>query len=69
MTGLPTPQPWTGNNHSVWLANIAAHYIIIKIAGELKTSELFKYFIGDIIWVSFGKQQTECIKHHLKKRL
>jgi len=57
----------TGDNHSVSLANIAVHYIISKIAGEMKKTELFKRFIDDIIWVSFGKQQTECIKYHVPK--
>jgi len=53
--------------HSVSLTNIVVHYTIRKIAGELKKTELFKRFIDDFIWVSFGKQQTECIKYHLQE--
>jgi len=38
-----------------------------EIGNELKKAELFKRFINDIIWVSFGKQQIEGIKCHLQK--
>jgi len=49
----------TGDKQSVWLANIAIHHMISKIAGVLKTEELFKGFVDDIIWASFGKYNSK----------
>jgi len=55
----------TGDNHSVSLANIAVHFVILPIARTLKKAELFKRFIDDIIWFSYGENATECIENAL----
>jgi len=38
----------TGDNHSVLLANIALHYVILPISHLLSETIIFKCFIDDI---------------------
>ena len=58
----------TGDNHSVSLANITLHYIILPIANIIKEAVLFKRFIDDIIWFSYGKDTTQKIQDTILKR-
>ena len=51
-----------GNNHSVSIANITLHSILLPIAETIKQSQLFKCFIVDIIWLSIGKATTQNIQ-------
>ena len=55
----------TGDNHSVSLANIALHYLILPISSTINQSVLFKRFIDDIIWLSYGLDTTTKIKQAL----
>ena len=57
----------TGDNHLVSLANITLHYIILPISDVLNKSILFKRFIDDIIWLSYGVKTTLEIKNCLLK--
>ena len=57
----------TGDNHSVSLANITLHYIILPISDILNKSILFKHFIDDIIWLSYDVETTLQIKNCLFK--
>ena len=57
----------TGDNHSVSLANITLHYVILPISDVLNKSILFKRFIDDIIWLSYGVETTLQIKNCLLK--
>ena len=52
----------TEDNNSISLANISMHFIILKISNILNQAQLFKRFIDDIIWLSYGHQLTEKIK-------
>ena len=56
----------TGDNNSISLANILMHFIMLKINNILNQAQLFKRFIDDIIWLSYGNELTEKIKHALK---
>ena len=42
----------TGDNHSV--SNIVTHFALQPAADKLQDTELFKRFINDILWLSFG---------------
>ena len=55
-----------GGNHSVSQTNIEVRYIISKIAGVLKITELDERFNNDIICGSLGKQQKELMKCDLQ---
>ena len=55
----------TGDNHSISLANIALHYIVCQVSTEVQHTEIFKHFIDDIAWYSFGNQATHNIKTKL----
>ena len=55
----------TGNNNSVSLANISMHFIILKISNIPNQAQLFKRFVDDIIWLSYGNELTEKIKQAL----
>ena len=55
----------TRNNHSVSLANIALHYLILPISSTINQSMLFKRFIDDIIWLSYGLDTTTKLKQAL----
>ena len=55
----------TGDNHSVWLANIAEHYILQPIAGVLREAARFRRFIDDIIWIATSKLSNENIRQAL----
>ena len=57
----------TGDNHSVSLANITLHYVILLIHDILNKSILFKSFIDDILWLSYGVETTLEIKNCLLK--
>jgi len=52
----------TGDNHSVFLVNIAMHYSTIPAISILKQAKLYRRFIDDIIWVSLGQKQTQVIE-------
>ena len=52
----------TGDNHSVSLANIVMHFIIEQISGNLKRTELFRRYIDDIFFISFGFNNTKSIQ-------
>ena len=49
----------TGENNSVSLANISMHFIMLKISNILNQAQLFKRFIDNIIWLSYGNALTE----------
>ena len=51
------------DNHSVSLAYKALHYIVCQVSTE--HTEMFKRFIDDIVWLSFGNQATQNIKSKL----
>ena len=51
----------TGDNHSISLANIPLHYVVCQVSTEVEHAEIFKRFIDDTVWVSFGNQDTENI--------
>ena len=55
----------TGDNNSVSLANISMHFIMLKISNILNQAQLFKRFIDDIIWLSYGNALTEKIEQAL----
>ena len=55
----------TGDNHSVSLANIALHYLILPISSTINQSVLLKRYIDDIIWLSYGLDTTTTIKQAL----
>ena len=57
----------TGDNHSVSLANITLHYVILPVSDILNKSIIFKCFTDDIIWLSFGVETTLEIKNRLLK--
>ena len=57
----------TVDNHSVSLANIALHYIVCQVSTEVEHTEIFKRFIDDIVWLSFGNQATQNIKTKLSE--
>ena len=40
----------TGDNHSVSLANITLHYVILPVSEIINQAVLFKRYIDDIIW-------------------
>ena len=48
----------TGDNHSVSIASIAMHYVILPISDTLNEAVIFKRFIDDIIWLSIGQNKT-----------
>ena len=52
----------TGDNNLVSLANILMHFIMLKISNILNQAQLFKKFIDDIIWLSYGNALTEKIE-------
>ena len=57
----------TGDNHSVSLANITLHYIILPVSEIINQAVLFKRYIDDIIWLSFGVDNTTKIKEALSR--
>ena len=60
----------TGDNHSVSIANITmllGHYVTWPIAKHLEKNILFKRFIDDIIWLSYGDSNTDFIRQSLEK--
>ena len=58
---------FTGDNHSVSLANITLHDVILGISHILNQKILFKRFIDDIMWLSHGVENTFKIKSCLFK--
>ena len=57
----------TGDNHSVSLANITLHYVILPVSEIINQTVLFKRYIDDIIWLSFGVDNTTKIKEALSR--
>ena len=57
----------TGDNHSISLAKITLHYVILFISDILNKSILFKRFIDDIIRLSYSVETTLEIKNCLLK--
>ena len=57
----------SGDNHSMSLANITLHFVILRISKTLHTAELFKRFIDDIVWLSYDTDRTNKIKNVLTK--
>ena len=55
----------TGDNHSVSVANITLHNIILPIADKLKESIIFKRYIDDVIWIS----ETELLTNDIQATL
>ena len=41
-----------GDNHSVSLANIAMHFVLLPISETLNKAPIFKRFIDDIVWIA-----------------
>ena len=52
----------TGDNHSVSIANICMHYILLPLAKVLNKTVVFKRYIDDIIWLSYNYSTTTKIK-------
>ena len=59
----------TRDNYSVSLANITLHYVILHISDILSKSILFKSFIDDIVWLSYGVETTLKVKNYLLKTI
>ena len=55
----------TGDNQSVSLANITHHYVILPVSEIINQAVFFKRYIDDIIWLSFGIDNTTKIKEAL----
>ena len=55
----------TGDNHSVSIANITLHHIMLPIADALNKACLFKRYIDDIIWISEGEDHAEMLQNVL----
>ena len=55
----------TGDNNSVSLANISMDFIMLKISNIINQAQLFKRFIDDIIWLSYGNALTEKLEQAL----
>nr|CAB3263300.1 uncharacterized protein LOC108950347 [Phallusia mammillata] len=58
----------TGDNHSVSVANITAHYIIKQEVGAVGETELFRRYIDDIVWLSYGKTRTLAVERAIRDR-
>ena len=64
----------TGDNHSVSLANIAMHFVLLPISETLNKAPIFKHFINDIVWIASNPNNylikkaltEEFAKHDLK---
>ena len=52
----------TGDNHSFSLVNIVMHFITKQISGNVKWTELFRRYIDDIFFISFGFSNTKSIQ-------
>ena len=57
----------TGDNYSVSLANITLHSVILPVSEIINQVGLFKRYIDDIIWLSFGVDNTTKIKEALSR--
>ena len=53
------------DNHSVSLANKALHYDVCQVSTKAEHTKLFKRFIDDIVWLSFGNQAIQIMKTKL----
>ena len=56
----------TGDNHSVSIANICMHYILLPLAKVLNKTVVFKRYIDDITWLSYNYFTTTKIKELLQ---
>ena len=54
-----------GDNHSVALANITLCYVNLAISEIIYQAVLFNRYFNDIIWLSFGVDNTTKIKKAL----
>ena len=52
----------TGDNHSVSLANIAMHFVLLPISKPLNKTPIFKRFIDDIVWIVSNPNKYLIIK-------
>ena len=52
----------TCDNHSVSLANITLQNVILPVSEIINQAKLFKRYRDDIIWLSFGLDNTTKIK-------
>ena len=52
----------TGDNHSVSLANIAMHFVLLPISETLNMTPIFKRFIDDIVWIVSNPNKYLIIK-------
>ena len=52
----------TGDTHSVSLANIAMHFVLLPISGTLNKVSIFKHFIDDIVWIASNHNNYLIIK-------
>ena len=59
----------TGDNHYVSLANITLHCVILPVSEIINQAVLFKRYIDDIIWLSFGVDNTTKIKEALSRHI
>ena len=63
-----------GDNHSVSLANIAMHFVLLPISETLNKAPIFKRFIDNIVWIASNQNNywitkvltEEFAKHDLK---
>ena len=53
----------TGDNHSVSVANITLHYILLPAADTINRAVIFKRFIDDIVWLSYDLDTTNEIQN------
>ena len=49
----------TGDNHSVSIANICMHHVLLPLAKVLNKTIVFKKYIDDIIWLSYNYSTTK----------
>jgi hypothetical protein len=55
----------TGDNHSVSVANIALHHVMLPVAETLRKAVLFKRYIDDIMWISKAERITNQLQETL----
>ena len=58
----------THDNHSLSIANIAMHYVILPISDALNKAVIFKRFIDDIVWHSNDRNSNSEIQNALKEQ-
>ena len=58
----------TGDNHSVSVANITLHFIILEIADQLNKTILFKRYIDDLMMICSSESQATTTQQALKQK-